>query len=108
MGGYTSTPWGNNTGFSVFDGSKGAFIFSLYLSGISSSAKMKLVDAECKYAIGHYHTNYGLRFGPNTELATINGSVSMYCIGKTYARSPFEELNELQENIREGIELFPR
>eukprot|EP00984_Skeletonema_dohrnii_P020041 scaffold9691_cov80-Skeletonema_dohrnii-CCMP3373.AAC.5 len=107
LGGYTSTPWGNNSGFGLFfDGSKGAFTFSLHLSGISSPAKMKLVDAESKYAIGHYHTNYGLRFGPNTELATINGSVSIHCIGKTYERSPFEELNELHTYEIKEMEVF--
>ena len=102
LGGYTSTPWGNNTGFGVFDSSgcswrpsKGSFLFSLSVSGISSSAKMKLVDAECKYVI-HYHTNYGLRFGSRgdltSELGTTNGSVYIN-IGETYDRAPFEELD---------------
>eukprot|EP00984_Skeletonema_dohrnii_P011395 scaffold4540_cov67-Skeletonema_dohrnii-CCMP3373.AAC.4 len=115
LGGYTSNAWGN-LGFCAFHSSgsswrssKGAFLFSLSVSGISSPAKMKLVDAECKYAIGRYHTNanmVGLRFGRSTELATSNGSVFITYIGETYEHSPFEELNGYHQYLIKEMEVF--
>eukprot|EP00984_Skeletonema_dohrnii_P003667 scaffold1269_cov72-Skeletonema_dohrnii-CCMP3373.AAC.1 len=117
LGGYTSTPWGNNTGVRVYDcsgsswrPSKGSFLFSLSVSGISSSAKMKLVDAECKYVIGHYHhVTIGLRFGRRGDLTsefyTDNGSVYIN-IEETYERAPFEELNGYHTYEIKEMEVF--